>query len=47
MLHQLLKTTYATCSGNVDLNYLLLHGRQTVDYCQNKIIIEGVQLYIL
>ena len=23
------------CSGNVDLN-LLLHGGQTLDYCQNK-----------
>ena len=34
------------CSGNVDLN-LLLHGGQTLDYCQNKTIIESVELYIL
>ena len=31
---------------NMDLN-LLLHDRQTLDYCQNKIIMEGVELFIL
>ena len=39
-------TVNKICYGNVDLN-LLLHGRQTLDYCQNKTIIKGVELYIL
>ena len=39
-------TVNKICSGNVDLN-LLLHGGQTLDYCQNKTIIESVELYIL
>ena len=43
---KMLDTVNKICSGNVDLN-LLLHGRQTLDYCQNKTIIEGVELYIL
>ena len=43
---KMLDTVNDICSGNVDLN-LLLHGGQTLDYCQNKTIIESVELYIL
>ena len=43
---KMLDTVNEICSGNVDLN-LLLHGGQTLDYCQNKTIIESVELYIL
>ena len=43
---KMLNTVNKLCSGNVDLN-LLLHGRQTLDYWQNKNIIESVELYIL
>ena len=32
--------------ANVDLN-LLLHGGQILDYCQNRTIIESVELYFL
>ena len=31
------------CSSNVDLN-LQLHGGQTLDYCQNKNIVESVNI---
>ena len=43
---KMLDTVNEICSGNVDLN-LLLHGGQTLDYHQNKTIIESVELYIL
>ena len=43
---KMLDTVNEICSGNVDLN-LLLHGGQTLDYYQNKTIIESVELYIL
>ena len=42
----MLDTVNKMCSGNVDLK-LLLHGGQTLDNCQNKTIIESVELYIL
>ena len=34
---------YVTKVNIVDLN-VLLHGRQTLDYCQYKIIIESVEV---
>ena len=43
---KMLDTVNKICSGNVDLN-LLLHGGQTLHYCQNNTIIETVELYIL
>ena len=42
----MLDTVNKICSGNMDLN-LLLHGKQTLDYCSNKTIIECIELYIL
>ena len=42
---KMLDTANTICPANMDLK-LLLHGRQALDYSENKTIIECTELYI-